>query len=153
MSDDIRVLSNLTMARNAKFNVGESVDSFPENANYSDIVVVQGVPYFYTQVSGVDTWFPLAQRQNTYLHTQGVDALEWLVNHGLGTVNLIVMVYDQGGNVQQAAIEFIDNENIRIKFSVATRGRAVLFGMDQISAPSVKAEKVVSTQLEVGTTH
>lgn len=152
MSDQVRVLTNLTMARNAAFNLGNSVNEFPADAKHSDIVVVEGVPYFYTQVSGVDTWFPLAQRQNTYLHTQGIDALEWLVNHGLGTQNLIVMVYDANGNVQQASIEFIDNENIRIRFTTATKGRAVLFGMDQISAPSIRSEKIVSTQMEVGGT-
>lgn len=76
---------------------------------------------------GVPFWIPLTQELNTYVHTQELVETHWIVNHNINFSTPIVQCYDSTGQViQPESIEPIDQDTIKIVFTDACRGRAIL---------------------------
>jgi len=74
--------------------------AFPENPALNTIHSVGTSMYVYTEVSGFQTWFPIAKGSDTatYLHTQAAASLTWQVNHNLNTEDVWFIVKDLDGN-------------------------------------------------------
>lgn len=72
----------------------------------------------------------ISPKRDTYTHTQTVAAAEWDIKHGLGTTAPVVSVwFDEGSNavaVIPQEIQIVDVNNIKIKFSSAKTGSAVI---------------------------
>jgi hypothetical protein len=72
----------------------------------------------------------IAPKRDTYTHTQTVAAAEWDITHSIGTLAPVVSVWFNNGNnavsVIPHEIEIVDAHNIKIKFSSAQTGSAVI---------------------------
>lgn len=64
-------------------------------------------------------------QDKSYIHTQPSASAEWFINHGLNKMPSVT-VKDSAGNTVIGDIEYIDSDNLKIKFSGAFSGRAYL---------------------------
>lgn len=65
-----------------------------------------------------------------YLHTQEDEDLEWLIEHNLGTQNLIIAVALPDGDYMIPAEQApLDDNNVRITFAAARAGTASIIGI------------------------
>lgn len=60
-----------------------------------------------------------------YVHTQILAASVWDINHNLGKKPTVVVV-DSGDNVVLGDIEYVDNDNVLLTFTVDFGGKAYL---------------------------
>lgn len=150
MSDATRVLTNLMMSKGASLRLGKSQTTFPENPAESQLAIVDGIPYIYTVISGFWSWYPMSSRKSSYVHLQAVESLNWEIPHGLGSQDIILVVYDVNNVVQTySKMVFLDDNTIRLEFTEAVKGRAVMFATNQINTPFLQATKVVTDELEL----
>ena len=140
---DINVYGNLHLASGSMSMKG--LGAFPENPRSGRLALVGGVLYIYTSIDGIDTWYPLTNRKNIYIHTQSLANLTWTVNHNLGSKDLIFMVYDDGDQIQQVDIEFVSNNSAKLHMSEPMVGRAVFFVATEQFLPAV-----TSNRMEIG---
>lgn len=61
----------------------------------------------------------------TYLHIQSIPSAEWIINHNLNKYPA-VSVIDSANNEVIGEIQYIDNNNIKIKFAGSFSGKAAL---------------------------
>ena len=66
-----------------------------------------------------------AQGTPTFIFNQGVAATTWNVNHNLGKFPSVTVI-DTANTVVNGEYEYIDNNNITLKFSAAFAGKAYL---------------------------
>ena len=67
----------------------------------------------------------------TYVHVETVGSVEWVIPHNKNSINAILFIYDDVGNqILSDSITIIDQNNIRVQFNVAQRGRAVIMFVD-----------------------
>jgi hypothetical protein len=115
---------------NTKFTK-ENLADFPTSPIIGERAFVLGIEYVYTDATGSDTWYPLSNQRFHHTHVQNSDATQWIVNHGLNSVDFIYTVYDVDGSVRvnnlPANIEIIDNNNFSVNFVEAVSGRCVVF--------------------------
>ena len=140
---DINVYGNLHLASGSMSF--EGVGSFPASPRLGRLALVSGVLYIYSSVQGVETWYPLTNQKNVYVHIQGAPALTWTIVHNLASTDLIYMVYDENGTVQLVDADFPDSNTLTLDFSEATAGKAVLFVATEEFLPAI-----TSNRLEVG---
>ena len=101
---------------------------FPSNPRIGQFCFKEGILYIYATIQGISTWYPLTNKSLYYVHIQGLSALNWTINHGLKTSNLIIMVYDNNNVVQLATdLDFVDDNTLIIGFTEVTKGKAVIF--------------------------
>lgn len=60
-----------------------------------------------------------------YLHTQSVASDEWTINHNLGKYPSVTVI-DSAGDEVVGEIEYIDTNNLKIKFAGGFSGKATL---------------------------
>jgi hypothetical protein len=66
-----------------------------------------------------------SQGTPTFIFNQGVAATTWNVNHNLGKFPSVTVI-DTANTVVNGECEYIDNNNITLKFSAAFAGKAYL---------------------------
>ena len=102
--------------------------NFPMNPSIGQFCFLDGVLYIYATIDSITSWVPLTNKTLYYVHVQAIPAISWSVNHGLGSQDLIYMVYDSNAVIQLTAeIQFIDENNITLDFTEVTAGKAVIF--------------------------
>jgi hypothetical protein len=122
----MRVFNNLLM-KSSTIVLAEE-DNFPSSPSIGQFCFKNGILYIYATLNEISTWYPLTNRSLYYVHTQGVSAITWTVNHNLATNDLIIMVYDDEDTVQLGAgITFTTINSFTIDFTELTKGRAVIF--------------------------
>lgn len=60
-----------------------------------------------------------------YEHDQAVSSAQWNITHGLGYEPAVTVV-DSAGTVVEGDIEYLDNDSLILRFSVAFTGRAYM---------------------------
>lgn len=67
-------------------------------------------------------------------------SMSWLIEHNMGTVDLIVSIYNSNSEQELAPIQFIDDNSFRINFVEMRAGRAVVyFKLSDMPVPSAGA--------------
>lgn len=61
----------------------------------------------------------------TYVHTQSVPETAWAINHNLGKFPSVSVV-DSGGSVVIGDVQYIDDDNVVVRFTAAFGGKAYL---------------------------
>ena len=62
-----------------------------------------------------------------YSHPQPVAGVTWFINHGLGSLNVIVSVYDEDSEqIIPDNVKILDVDNVLVSFGVAQAGKAVI---------------------------
>lgn len=56
-----------------------------------------------------------------------VPAVSWTINHGMGTVNLVAVVYNLSGQQELVPIQIIDDNSFSLLFAEPRAGRVVVF--------------------------
>lgn len=122
----MRILTNLLM-KSSTIILNDNQD-FPSSPSIGEFCFTGGILYIYATINGITSWFPITNKINYYVHSQGIASLQWSVEHNLGSDDLIFMVYDHMDEMQLVStVEFVDNDNITLDFAVATRGKAIIF--------------------------
>ena len=60
-----------------------------------------------------------------YLHVQDIASAEWNINHNLGKYPSVTVI-DSAGSEVIGEIEYIDTNNVKIKFASGFSGKATL---------------------------
>ena len=95
----MKVLSNLDL-KGSHITL-DNVSKFPSSPSDGQIVLVSGIVYIYTTISGVTTWYPISNESSYFIHTQGTTSTRWKIIHNLNTTNFIFFTYDINGNLMQ----------------------------------------------------
>ena len=147
MSNNVNVLADLTLDSTISFS--KNYTSFPPNPAPRTLVVLEGIPYLYTELvdgSGFFTWQPIGIKQASYLHTQGIASTIWTVSHNFNSDNFAYFVYDDNHNLVMANIEMLDLNTARIILTQAMTGTGVFFSLQYLNSTTVAA----SAELVVG---
>jgi len=125
---------------------------FPENPSIGTMVLKGTAIYAYITIGGMETWYPFANRTNSYVHTQGLAASTWYINHNLHTTDVWVQIKDDSGRIVMATVTQVDGDNTRIDFTTAIKGTAVIVAPDSINVPEIKASLItVGPNVEINT--
>lgn len=132
--NDVALHGALVMSKNES--------GFPENPQVGTIIVKDYCLYAYIRIGGMETWYPFANKTNSYVHVQGEAALTWTVVHNLGTADVWIQVKDEFGNIVQVGKTTIDENSFTLNFTQATKGTVVVVAPDTIDVPGVKATSI-----------
>jgi hypothetical protein len=139
-NDNIRVLGDVEISSALSFK--QDMGVFPSNPKPRTLVVKDGQPYIYAEVStgsGYFSWLPVGARQNSYLHSQGVESSVWTISHNLNTTDFAYFVYDNNHVLVLANATVVDATTIQINLSEAITGTAIVFGVAHVVVPGVTA--------------
>lgn len=139
---ETRILNDLVLSKGLVMAV--NLSEFPENPQIGTFVIKDQCLYGYIKIGGMETWYPFASKTNSYVHTQGLAATNWTITHNLGTSDVWIQIKDSNGAIVQALTEVIDANTVKVHFTVAITGTAVVVAPDSIDVPQIKA-----TSLEV----
>jgi hypothetical protein len=124
---------------------------FPSNPTRNEQVLINGVLWIYSMVNNVLTWFPLNNKKNTYVHTQGLPSLEWTVSHGLGSQDFVLGVYDNNNNLMSpSSVTTVTEDSFKLNFSEAVIGRVVVFCDAEAFVPAINTESVNAGTINIG---
>lgn len=130
----------------------DATADFPQNPEIGTMVLKDTALYAYIKLGGMETWYPFANRTNSYIHTQGLPSTTWVINHGLGTTDVWTQIKDSNGYIVSATVEAINADTVEIRFTSAVQGTAVVVAPDSINVPEIKAELItVGANVEINT--
>ena len=139
------------MEFHGRLNFAQELTDFPQDAAKNDLVIINGVLWLYSMVGGLLTWFPLNNQKDSYIHTQGLAASTWTVNHNLGSQDFVLGVYDSSNNLMiPSSITNVTDDNFQLTFTEPVIGRAVAIFSTHLFAPSVTTQSVVADSINVG---
>jgi hypothetical protein len=122
----MRVLSDLLM-KSSTVVLSDEVD-FPASPSLGQFCFTGGILYIYATINTITSWFPLTNKINYYVHSQGLPAVEWTVEHNLGSTDLIFIIYDEYNSIQFSSDSVFTSSNVlTLSFSVAVKGKVVVF--------------------------
>jgi len=108
----------------------EEVTDFPLNPKLGLTVLKDGIVYTYTKINGISSWYPLTNKTNSYIHSQGTSSTTWEIHHNLNTVDILFFTYDDNHNLIEGTYEYVDNNTFKVNFTTAKKGIAVLLSSD-----------------------
>ncbi len=120
----------------------DAKESFPENPSIGTMVLKGTAIYAYITIGGMETWYPFANRTNSYVHVQGLPNTTWTINHQLHTTDVWVQIKDSNDKVVMAPVTAVDSDTVKIDFTAAMTGTAVIVAPDSINVPEIKASLI-----------
>lgn len=140
-TESVKFLANLQLFGNLSF--GENLVDFPTDAALGTIIFKDNNFYAYIKIGTINMWYPFGNKQNSYVHVQGIPASTWTVEHNLGTENVWFMVKRDDGVFVLPAAEVIDANTLQIKFGgQAVAGVALVVSPDDINVPQIKTSVI-----------
>lgn len=143
----LRSLVNLDLRGSVIFST--DLTSFPPSPRSGETVLKDGVLWCFSTVAGVQTWYPLTNKKNSYVHTQAVESFQWTINHGLETSDVVCTAYDFSGQLVIANLTVASANTIHLHFTSATAGRAVVFADSERYASNLDVGNLEATALSV----
>ena len=125
MNPRVHMFSKLNLGSDLSFD--KNHNEFPSAPNIGQVSLVNNILWLFTNLDGLDTWYPLSRRKNSYLYSQGVNALEWTINHNLNSMNVIFVVYDHDNNVVYPNKRIVDENTVTLNFAEAVRGKCIVY--------------------------
>ena len=122
--------------------MSQDLADFPLNPSIGTFVVKNQCLYGYIKIGGMETWYPFASKTNSYIHSQGLASLQWVVQHNLGTTDVWTQIKDSFGNIVQAGITIIDENTIHVNFTQEAIGTVIVVAPDSIDVPQIKATMI-----------
>ncbi|HHX67003.1 MAG TPA: hypothetical protein GX708_02975 [Gallicola sp.] len=105
-------------------NVLNKPTDFPPSHHTQDVFTIEGLSNVAISGSYNDL-IDKPLEKTTYIHAQNTPLSEWLINHNLQRYPSINVV-DSGGSVVLGDIQYIDENNILLKFNGGFSGKAYL---------------------------
>jgi hypothetical protein len=118
--------------------------NFPPNPRPGRFCFKDKVLYLCTELAGgLPVWVPLTQQLTMRKHTQTVAQMEWTINHGLNTSDVLVQVYDSEGKwVIPDTINTSVFNQVTVSFSLPMTGIVIMQrGITEGSAPPLLAHE------------
>ena len=145
----MKIFSNTEHVSGTTLKITES--TIPTDPTEGMIHPIGGVPHYYGSQDGEPAiWVPLGQKRSNKVVTFPSASDEWIAQHNLGTLNLIIGVYDSNNEKIVPQRETIINaDTVKLTFSTPVAGKVVVFGASEKYAgfePSVNGlnEETVS---------
>ena len=129
--------------------LGVDNTEFPNPARLGQFVLKDGVLFGYQNIGGFATWYPLTQTSKSYLHTQGLDALEWVVQHNLGVDDQWFQVLDNTGNMLFCSRSEVTANSFKLTFTEACTGTCLVVVPDEINVPSAQVVALTAGTISV----
>ena len=153
MTPHISVLSNMRIA--GAISLDDNGEDFPSGVVPGTLAVKGATLYAYITLNGMDTWYPIVRNVSaTHVHTQGLDAVVWTVNHGLNSSEVWYQVQDQDGQMlSYSSFERVNENTFRLHFSEPVRGTVLVVGPNSIDTTTIKASLIeVGANVVIDTT-
>jgi hypothetical protein len=147
MTSNVRSLAPIDLRGSLIF--GQNLSAFPLNPLNGQMELVNGALWVYAAIDGISTWYPLTNKKNSYVHTQGVDSFQWTVYHGLNTPDVLFGVYDTDGSLQYPTYTPLDNNSFRLNFTSAVSGRCVVFADSERFAPNLSTNALLAASIDI----
>lgn len=125
----MEIHGNLNMKGNELREAGLGIDTgFPLTPKPGRLTFTGGVAYVCAEIDeGMPVWIPITNQRQMKNWTQGVEALEWTIEHGLGQNTVFVQVYGLDGNmIVPESINTTEVDRVTIRFSIPVAGRALV---------------------------
>lgn len=143
----IRHLADLDLRGSLVF--GKNHTTFPESPRKGEAVLKDGALWTYTTIGGYETWYPLTNKKNTYIHQQAVPSTTWTVNHGLATENVMLAVYDSTNTLTYSGLTIVSADQLVLEFAEAVSGRVVIFADSDVFVPRVQSKSLAAESLDI----
>lgn len=117
-------------------------DDFPLNPAIGTMIIKDQCLYAYIVIGGMETWYPFSTRTISYTHYQGVPSTSWTINHNLGSTDVWYQVRDSNGALVIVGSTVVDEDTVRLDFTQAIAGMAVIVAPDSINVPQIKASEI-----------
>lgn len=132
--NDLSLQGSLIMAKNET--------EFPLNPAIGTMIIKDQCLYAYIVIGGMETWYPFSTRTNSFIYTQGVPSSSWTIVHNLGSTDVWYQVRDSNDALVIVGSTIIDEDTIRLDFTQAIAGTAVIVAPDSINVPQIKASEI-----------
>jgi hypothetical protein len=104
----------------------EEVEVFPSNPVVGQWCFKSRIVYICAQIiGGIPTWIPLTNELSSFVHTQSVSAVEWIVQHNLGKDVIIQIIDSTGEIILPDKIINLDGDTASVRFLNAQQGKAI----------------------------
>lgn len=110
-----------TIQKKYDINNDGIIDEAEHSLISDDSVLFNGRPI--TDFYDVETVNILTAR---YTYTQPLAIKDWIITHNLGRFPSGIMVVDSAGSVIEGAVQYINNNSIKISFNYAFSGKAYI---------------------------
>ena len=147
MASNVRSLAPIDLRGSLIF--GKNLSAFPLNPLNGQMELVNGALWVYTAIDGISTWYPLTNKKNSYVHSQGVDSFQWTVYHGLNTPDVLFGVYGTDGSLQYPSYTPLDNNSFRLNFTSAVSGRCVVFADSERFASNLSTNALLAASIDI----
>lgn len=150
----IKVLSNIELTQNVMLLNDVSRDEFPLTPKLGAECLVKGMKYIYTSIDNDEPfWLPFGIKRNHNITVQAQEQQEWVIDHGLSTMDLIVVTYDNTNKVIEADYTIISADTIVINFAEPKSGRVVIFGStEKYAGYTPNTNNITSETISIGFT-
>jgi hypothetical protein len=130
---------------------GKEINAFPVSPAINEQVLKDGVLWMWTTIQGVQAWYPLTNKKMSYVHTQGIPAASWTINHGFDSTDFVFAVYDENGAmVNPSGISSVQANSFVVDFGgEASLGRVVVFFDSEMFVPALNSAAVTTDSLNV----
>lgn len=136
---EIKVRTNLKMRGSVTLL---PVSEFNPTPSLGETSFKDGILYIYSDINGLMTWYPMNRPQSSYVHSQGVPSMEWMIHHDLGTRDVIVGVYDSSGSALFAGVQVVDDNTVKVSLTDYSEGHAVVFGQEVLPPPNIQSHVI-----------
>lgn len=134
---ETRLLSDLNL--NGKLVLSKYETAFPDNPAIGTLIIKDNGLYAYITIGGLSTWYPFANKTNSYIHTQGLASDTWTVTHNLGSSDVWIQIQDTTGNILSASKTTINANSFTLNFTSPALGNVVVVAPDDINVPVINA--------------
>ena len=121
----MQVLSNLQFESSGL--ALDFLNTFPANPFEGKLALVDGMIYVFTTIKNIETWYPLTNQINNFVHTQGINATTWVIDHNLNSSNFTYFAFDKSNNLITGTFNKVNENQFTLTFPNAQSGRAILF--------------------------
>lgn len=119
------------------------VTEFPLNPRLGTMVMKNNCMYVYILVGNLETWYPYATATASYIHSQGLAAQTWTVNHYLNSQNLWFQVKDENGNILSVNKTDINLNTFTLNFTAPTLGTVIVVAPEKLDVPQIRTTGLI----------
>jgi hypothetical protein len=145
-----QVRINTTAVFSGGFVLPNSDSGFPANPRIGQFFTKDFQLYAYLRIGDLQTWYPLAARTRSFVHSQAQASSSWLVQHNLGSSDVWFTAYSASG-IEIVNKESIDANSFRLHFDEPLSGTVVVVAPDSISVPTVTAGRIEAGNVVITT--
>lgn len=127
----MKVIGNIDIYGKASGAFAE-YDDYPTDPKVGTWAVIHQNLMMCSQVGDLPVWIPLSPMKDTKVFEQETPANRWVVDHELGSENVIIQCFDSANNViQPNSISPIDSMSTEVVLPEAMTGKVVvMFGFE-----------------------